>query len=193
MTIIKVNNLSLRYGKHRPLLQNMHLELKAGQIIELTGANGSGKTSLLRALWGGLPVSTGLVQRNCSSAQLLYLGATPALLPVLSVTENLRAFAVYQVSVIAVIEALAYFGIVALAERLVAGLSTGEQQLVALTRLLLQPSQLWLLDEPFAHLDCQQQQRLQQLLQRFSSNGGAVLFTSPVSIGLTGAQVAHVA
>ncbi|HEY0956670.1 MAG TPA: cytochrome c biogenesis heme-transporting ATPase CcmA [Roseateles sp.] len=141
----------------RSVFKDLSFELHAGQALELRGANGSGKTSLLRLLAGLMPAAAGSA-RWSGPGELqhdsAYLGHANGLSPELSATENLR-FSQQLIAgdPTASGAALQAWGLGAFATRPVRRLSQGQQRRVALARVSLARRRLWLLDEPCAGLD----------------------------------------
>ncbi|MFG6459768.1 cytochrome c biogenesis heme-transporting ATPase CcmA [Roseateles sp. BYS96W] len=151
--LLQVQSLACRRGG-RSLFKGLSFELHAGQALELHGANGSGKTSLLRLLAGLMPAAAGAACWQGRPQDVAYLGHLNGLSPDLSALENLR-FAQQLVGgdTAAPVAALQDWGMTALATRPVRRLSQGQQRRVALARLGLARQRLWLLDEPCAGLD----------------------------------------
>ncbi|MFG6442762.1 heme ABC exporter ATP-binding protein CcmA [Roseateles sp. LKC17W] len=162
----------------RRLWRGLNLQLHAGDCRWLRGANGCGKTTLLRTLAGLRAPSAGRVTRGT----LRYLGHAQALSAELSVSESLRFSASLQgLSASEPLRpALERLGLLREAARPVRQLSQGQRRRAALAALALpQPAgTVWLLDEPFDALDDDGVRRLQGLLDAHARSGGAVLFTS---------------
>ena len=149
----------------RPVFSGIDFKLGPGELLQVTGANGSGKTSLLRVLSGLLPPEEGELRwhnqpvRNAESGylqSLAYVGHTDGIDPDLSATENLQ-FAMRVAGGTPSIErieaALAALGMAKAMHAPVRTLSQGQRRRVALARLALLPRSLWLLDEPLTSLD----------------------------------------
>jgi len=149
----------------RPVFSGIDFALGPGELLQVTGANGSGKTSLLRVLSGLLPPAEGELRwrdrpvRAGESGYLqsvAYVGHTDGIDPDLSAIENLQ-FAMRVAggtpTTPQVESALASFGMVPAMHVPVRTLSQGQRRRVALARLALLPRTLWLLDEPLTSLD----------------------------------------
>ncbi len=175
----------------RALFDGLDLRLAPGEIVWLRGANGRGKTTLLRTLAGlGTPAAGelrlgGRPIRSVDPAwrrQLVYLGHANALKDDLTAAESLvfaARLAGAPASGAAVQAALVTVGVGALARRVVRTMSQGQRRRVALARLALAPRPaLALLDEPFDALDDDGIERLVGLLADLAAAGGSVLFTS---------------
>lgn len=176
---------------HRVLFDHLDLTLEPGSVLHLEGANGAGKTSLLRVLCGLLPATAGEVlwrghsirQRRAEyHAELLYLGHSPGLKLDLTALENLRFLAALGDREIDgdpdAGRALAALGLTGFEDLPVRRLSAGQRRRVALARLWLSGRPLWLLDEPLTALDSAAGERLQARIRRHAETGGAVLLTS---------------
>ena len=175
----------------RALFEGLELCLAAGDLVWLRGANGRGKTTLLRTLAGlGAPAAGelrlgGAPLRAADAGwrrQLLYLGHANALKEDLSAAESLH-FAARLAGTphdeAAVLGALARLGVAGRARRAVRTMSQGQRRRVALARIALAPRpSLCLLDEPFDALDDDGIERLASLLVEVAAAGGCVLFTS---------------
>jgi heme exporter protein A len=181
----------------RTLFEGIGAQVGGGDLLRVQGANGSGKTSLLRIICGlSLPVQGEIRwQRQPIAAlreeygrHLAYIGHSAALKDDLSACENLQAaclLAGIAVSAAQVGAALAGCGLegrTALPARL---LSQGQRRRAALARLALAAAApLWVLDEPFNALDAHAAQWLLGLLQAHLRGGGMVVLTShqPVTL-----------
>ncbi|MGH8668895.1 MAG: cytochrome c biogenesis heme-transporting ATPase CcmA [Burkholderiales bacterium] len=184
----------------RTLFRGLSFALQPGEALRISGANGSGKTSLLRILCGLLPPSAGEVRwqaapikalREDYSRQLVYLGHAPAVKDDLSAAENLRiACRIVGVgaSEASLQEALARFGVDG--KRVTKRLSQGQRRRAALARLALSASvPLWLLDEPFSALDASGADLLRKVLEEHLQRGGALAYTTHQDPGIAPARV----
>jgi len=163
---------------YRQLLVGVNLEVKPGDLWQLTGANGAGKTSFLRALAGlaSLGVSGEI---NCHQPTL-YQGHLPGLKPLLSAVENLRwhPSGGIDTDIEGIYAALAGVGLAGHETTPVHSLSAGQQRRVGLARLWLTNAPLWLLDEPFTAIDVAGAAMLEAQIIAHCRTGGAVVFTS---------------
>jgi heme exporter protein A len=187
----------------RALFRGLSFSVKSGELLRIAGANGSGKSSLLRILCGLLAPSAGEVRWHGTpirslqeeySTQLVYLGHAAAVKDDLSAAENLAiACALAGISPTAdeVGRALERFGVPAngVAAR---RLSQGQRRRAALARLALSERvPLWLLDEPFSALDADGIELLQGLFQRRLAQGGAIVFTTHQDPGIAATRVVN--
>ena len=182
---LEVRNLHLWRGEQH-LLRNVSFTLHGGQLLQVQGPNGVGKTSLLRCVAGLLPVESGeclwnnqkLPQsQSAFHQQLVYLGHSQALKLDLTAQENLL-FAVglrRAATTDEVIHALARVGIAQCAYLPVRVLSAGQRRRVALAQLVLLDAPLWILDEPTTNLDVQGVALLEGLMAAHLSSGGCIM------------------
>jgi len=169
-----------------PALAGVDLCLEQGEVVVVVGANGAGKTSLLRACAGLLPVTSGeatvlgvdLTTDHTSVRRYVgLLGHAAPLYDELSAAENVR-FAVRALGlpVQSADEALERLGLTGRLRTTPAGrLSAGQRRRVALAALLARRPALWLLDEPFTNLDVKGSALVSQLLLEHVSGGGLAL------------------
>lgn len=185
---LKATNLSAaRAG--RCLFQALSFQVSSGEILQILGPNGSGKTTLLRLLSGLSWPESGEIYWDEQQIQqvkddyhqnLLYLGHQQGVKLGLTVQENLQldcALSEHQ-KLLTVDAALNEVGLAAAKTLQAQFLSAGQLQRLALARLLLIPAPLWILDEPFHHLDKQACVALQQRLAIHIQQGGLVVLTS---------------
>ncbi|MDT3718037.1 cytochrome c biogenesis heme-transporting ATPase CcmA [Pseudomonas oryzihabitans] len=164
----------------RLLFDGLDLRVRPGELLQIGGVNGSGKTSLLRILAGLLPAEGGQVQRP-SATDLLWLGHAPGIADGLSVLENLLSLACLRQALrrADALAALAAMGLEAWADERCGQLSAGQRRRVTLARLYLPAApRLWLLDEPFTALDAATCAALECRLQAHCAADGAVVLTS---------------
>lgn len=194
--MLEVNNLSFSY-QDIPILSEVSWNLPAGGLLHLQGANGRGKTTLLRLLAGLLsPESGQIIWQGRAIAEdlaafqqhICYIGHKPGIHPLLSLRENLRYDLLAPADLSAMDTWLERFDLVDFADYLAVHLSAGQRRKIALIRLLLTPASLWLLDEPLVALDSRSQQILMQMIQDYRARGGIVVLTSHQSLPLSGAS-----
>jgi heme exporter protein A len=182
----------------RLVFARLALELPAGGALLLRGANGSGKSSLLRCLAGLIRPAAGSVlwqeapisaDPEAHRARTHYLGHLDPIKAALSVWENLRFWQTLRGSggPAQAEAALDAFGLEPLAERPARALSAGQRRRLALARLLASPAPLWLLDEPNAALDDAAQAALAGALASHRAGGGLAVVAAHGAFELPGA------
>jgi heme exporter protein A len=161
----------------RLLFESLDFTAEPGAFVEIRGANGAGKTSLLRALAGFLKPRAGrIVFDNIEEPALAlhFLGHRNGLKPSTSVRAHLRYWAGLFASAPSD-EALARVGLARCADLPARVLSQGQARRLALARLLIAPRPIWLLDEPAAALDHDGRALLVDLINAHRARGGIVL------------------
>jgi heme exporter protein A len=183
----------------KTLFRSLSLALKPGEALRVAGANGSGKTSLLRILCGLLTPAEGEVRwkgsalgelREEYAREIVYLGHAPAVKDDLTAAENLDVACRLTGTPAEGIEAaLARFGLSPDGPA-VKRLSQGQRRRAALARLPLSTTRpLWLLDEPFSALDAQGIETLKSLCVEQLGRGGSIVFTTHQDPGISAARV----
>lgn len=160
--------------------------LKSGEVLLVAGRNGSGKSSLLKAVAGLLKPESGDILFNGKplhdapdfTRSIVYTGHKRGVEPGMSVRSHLNFWARAFKSRELVEAALHYFDLEDIADVPVYTLSAGWQQRVALTRLILQPGKIWLLDEPTAGLDEDGMRLLNGIIESRQEQGGMILIAS---------------
>jgi heme exporter protein A len=178
------------------LFEGLSFGVAAGEVLQVEGANGSGKTSLLRMLAGLSPPAEGEIRwrggniaerRAAYFDELAYLGHHLGLKGDLSVLENLRvAFALHSAepAPARLLAALARVGLGDRAELPVRALSAGQRQRVALARMISSGAALWILDEPFTALDAAGIALVRGVLEDHTGHGGLAVLTSHQAVEL---------
>jgi heme exporter protein A len=179
------------------LFSDLGFALDAGGLLRVRGANGSGKTSLLRILAGLTRPAAGTLRwrgREIDEdfrAEMLFLGHAPALKAELTVIENLEFSArISGLKNVDCKKALKQLGIERLADLPASYLSQGQQKRAALARLALSSDvPLWLLDEPFAALDDEATGRVSALCAAHLGAGGMLVLTSHQDVSIAAPAV----
>ncbi|MDO8895330.1 cytochrome c biogenesis heme-transporting ATPase CcmA [Nitrosomonas sp.] len=180
----------------RELFKDISFSLEAGGLMQVRGPNGSGKTSLLRMLCGLSNPAAGEILWNGASirslngdyfAAMTYIGHLSGTKDDLTVIENLRissALAGYEINDTQASEALGYMGLGGREVLPVKILSQGQRRRVALARLLVCKTSLWILDEPLVALDVLAVKLIRELLEQHLKQGGMVVMTTHQEIDL---------
>jgi heme exporter protein A len=184
----------------RSLFEALSFELEPGQCLHVAGANGAGKTSLLRILAGLLPPTEGAVHwrgraiagaREEYGAELAFVGHLNGVKDDLSAAENVRLAAALRGAAASAAEVRAALRAVQLedyAEAHARQLSQGQKRRLALTRLCgARPPPLWILDEPFNALDVASVGVLRGLIDAQLACGGLVVLTAHQQVELPAA------
>ena len=185
----------------RALFRDLAFTVEPGTLLHVAGANGSGKTSLLRILCGLSQPDAGEVRwrgRNVRAAreeywqELLYVGHANAIKDDLTARENLEIGCALSGSKMSgrTDDALQRFGlgdVMALPTRL---LSQGQRRRVALAKLALGAAlSLWVLDEPFTALDANATREVETLAAAHLAGGGAIVLTSHQNVSIAAPQL----
>jgi heme exporter protein A len=191
---LTAEKLALQRGTRR-LFEGLSFSVKAGQALALEGANGSGKTSLLRLLAGFLPQAAGRVLLTEDGKDITdpeergrfigWLGHHDALKASFTVCEQLAFFGKLYGRQGDLAALLAQVGLERQAPLPCRYLSAGQRRRLALARLLLSQRPLWLLDEPFAALDTAGKALVARLIALHCGQGGIVIAATHEPLGLS--------
>lgn len=193
MSVLKAENISVRLGG-RSVLQDVSLQVQAGEFLGLLGPNGAGKTTLLRSILGLVPVHSGTVTINGNSRRKErgLIGYVPQRhefawdFPI-SVEEVILSGRISRIGWLrrpkvsdyeAVGQAIARVKMTNLRSRPISELSGGQRQRVLVARALALHPSLLLLDEPFTRLDMPTQELLVDLFQELAAEGKALVMTT---------------
>lgn len=184
----------------RELFKDISFSLEVGGLLQVRGPNGSGKTSLLRMLCGLSNPAAGEIHwcgntiRSLGGdylAVVTYIGHLSGTKDDLTVIENLcisSALAGFEISTAQASEALRYMGLSGRETLPVKVLSQGQRRRVALARLLVCKTSLWILDEPLVALDVAAVKLIQELLERHLQQGGMIVMTTHQEIDVPAAS-----
>lgn len=178
---LELRGVSVRRGG-RLLFEGVDLALQAGEACALTGANGVGKTSLLRAVAGLVRIEAGEVgfggtePSEARGGGLHFVGHHDGLKPARTAREELAFWTRWCGGTGAQAEdAAEALELRPLLDLEIRRLSAGQRRRVALARALAAPRPLWLLDEPLSPLDAGWRARFGALMQRHLDGGGLIL------------------
>jgi heme exporter protein A len=184
------------------LFQDISFSLQAGDLYQVDGENGTGKTSIIRilagliqptageVLWRGKEISECLYDYQCEFTYIGHLsGIKDALTPVenLKVVEALTGTEKNDLSRI-----LERVGLLGLDDIPVNSLSAGQKRRVALARLIITNTSLWLLDEPFTSLDPAGKILIEQMIVDHCAAGGIVIFATHQPMEIKGCAINHI-
>jgi heme exporter protein A len=179
----------------REVFRGLSFALAGGEALLVTGRNGAGKSSLLRAIAGLVRLSEGRLALEggdmdaAIGEQAHYLGHQDALKTSLSVAENLQFWTEFLgAGNDAIAPALEAVELASLANLPAAYLSAGQRRRLSIARLVAVKRPLWLLDEPTSALDAASQKRLAKLMRAHLSGGGMIVAATHGTIGLERAR-----
>jgi heme exporter protein A len=191
--LFEIKSLACRRGQ-KLIFRDIGFSLRAGDLLLLTGTNGSGKSSLLRVLAGLLtPVKGEMLWQGMSVAKdpethrerIHYIGHLDTLKLELTIAQMLGYWGALRgektSNVAACLEKL---GLGLSTNTPVKYLSAGQKRRLTLTRLIMDEAPLWLLDEPTTALDTQGQEILFGLIEAHRKKGGIVILATHQHIDL---------
>ncbi len=185
ITDLNISELSLQRGD-RVLFSGLSLHLRAGQVVALTGANGSGKTSLLRAVAGFIHPLAGRITFGGQAGALDADDARRRQIHLVGHQDGLKSHRtareelIFQVcwtggTQVDALVAAEHLGLTRLLDLEVRKLSAGQKRRLALARLVAAPRDIWLLDEPLSPLDQCGRVLFGALMTQHLQSGGLIL------------------
>jgi len=185
MQVLKVDNLSLAYGKQE-ILRSISFSIKKGEIVGLLGPNGAGKSSIIKILAGLVFPKTGKLyfeDKNLESFSELrnycgYLIESPSFYPFLSAAQNLNLVKKINKCDSNIDNLLEKVGLKEVGDKRVKFFSTGMKQRLAIAQSILRDPEILILDEPFNGLDPNGFQELINLLIGLNKNGTTIIVSS---------------
>ena len=191
---LKIENLTCIRGG-REVFKDISFEINSGQALQITGLNGSGKTSLLRIIAGLIRFPSGQISyTGCNGEANLskfchYFGHSDSIKPALTVSENLnfwRSIMGNQIETIS--NSLETLGLSHLEKISASYLSAGQKKRLSLARLLVNKRPIWLLDEPTTSLDSAAMNTLTTIMTDHINSGGILLVTTHSPLNLINAK-----
>ena len=195
--LLQAQDIAVFRGEHC-LFSGLGFDINAGEVLQLHGDNGSGKTSLIKALCTLLPLEHGTISwrgvalpasRDQYFSEMTYAGHTEAIKGDLSARENLHFTAELRGTAATVDQVLARVGLESRADLPCRSLSAGQRRRVTLARLQMTGAALWILDEPLTSLDVHGRALVEGLIVEQTKSGGAVIFTTHQPLRLDGCEV----
>lgn len=187
---LDISNLAVARGGRR-IVEGASFKLASGEALLLKGANGAGKTSLLRAIGGLLPAADGKVRINGAAgagalrAACIYQGHLDGVKSAQTGREHLQFWAaLYGAPQSRIDDAIEAFDLGAFLDLRASALSAGQRRRLGLARLVLSGKPIWLLDEPTAQIDAASADRLVALIGRRLAGGGAAIVATHDRIAL---------
>ena len=180
----------------RLLFEKLNFKCSNGTVLYLQGANGTGKTTLLRTICGLSKPYAGSINwcgENIHSLaeeyfkHVLYIGHLPGIKEDLTALENLQFSLALSGTPFHLAQATEVLNMLGLARGLnlpTRMLSQGQKRRVVLARLWLQDLPLWVLDEPFTALDVAATQLLKQKIETFANAGGIIIMTTHQEVNI---------
>ncbi|WP_010261962.1 ABC transporter ATP-binding protein [Treponema primitia] len=194
--MITVQNLSFSYLKNKPIIEDISFTAGKGEIINILGPNGCGKTTLLKIMLGFMPTARNMISidgtdiRDINRSRMakifsyvpqLHLGvfSYPVLDVVLMGRVSMSPWYKYNDEDYRIAhEALEKMGLTEYSQRLYLHLSGGERQLVLIARALAQGAQYFIMDEPVSGLDYGNQFLLLQVIRDLAEQGQSIILTT---------------
>lgn len=183
----------------KPLFENIGYTMLPGGLLIVKGANGSGKTTLLKILAGLMTPKNGFIFYDFGKENkpqeisedykayfknIHYLGHNNAVDPTLTVEENLEFWAGLNDLKEGISPAIKFFKLEEVLHTECKKLSAGWNRRIALARLMLRKSSLWILDEPFTNLDEEVIDFTLKMVASFCDQGGMVILSCHQEVNL---------
>lgn len=187
---LSIREVTIAYQR-KPVLWEVNLDIPRGSLVGLVGPNGAGKSTLLKAIMGMMPLLSGQVRifgKSYSEVRqrVAYVPQRESVdwdFPASVLDVVLMGFygrlgwfgRISRQHQQKAMEALERVGMAEFAQRQISQLSGGQQQRTFLARALIQPADLFLLDEPFAAVDASTEQALVTILRALQSEGKTII------------------
>jgi iron complex transport system ATP-binding protein len=209
--VIRIQNATFGY-RGRVILSEVSLAINSGEVVAVVGPNSVGKSTLIKAASGILPLQQGSIQITGKDLSALSPAERARLVATVPQAVNLPpAFKAFDVVIMGrtpylgwldregeadrqlALETMRRTGILNLADRPVGELSGGEQQRVLIARALTQASAVLLLDEPTAHLDLKHQNEVLKLVKSLAGEEGLAVMIALHDLNLVARHADRVA
>ncbi|MGC9402725.1 ABC transporter ATP-binding protein [Vibrio genomosp. F10 str. 9ZC157] len=184
MNYLCVEQLCVSLGG-KPILSDLSAKFQGGQFTTVLGPNGTGKTTLLKAILGTIPYHGAVLSRSGSEpipirrfSYLCQLNKSPSQLTVIEMVllglVNQLTWKISEQQQLLAENMLKSLGILPIATRRFSALSGGQQQMVAMAQALISKPKILLLDEPTSALDLRHQVQVLDLAKQYTRDSGAV-------------------
>jgi heme exporter protein A len=193
IVFLTAEKLACARGERR-VFSDLNFEVRAGEVLVVEGANGAGKTSLLRLIAGFLTPASGIVTFGLDTGAVSdgeerghhvgWLGHQDGIKPQMAAGEQLEFYARLYSATAPAAPVLERVGLSRQREFPCRYLSAGQKKRLGLARLILSGRPLWLLDEPFAALDSAGRALAAELMRGHCAQGGIVVAATHDPLGL---------
>ena len=187
MNYIEVSNVGKKY-KDKMLVEDVSFTVKKGEILGIVGLNGSGKTGLLKCIWGLMDYSAGTIKvdgkiigKDCEYPKNMgVIIETPGFLPYHSGYKNLEYLASLRKKITKqdIKDVLVKVGLAGEEKKLVAKYSLGMRQRLGIAQAIMENPELLILDEPMNGLDKEGIVEVRKLLLDMKAEGKTMIITS---------------
>ena len=185
------------------LFQDINFKLRSGDLLQIDGVNGSGKSSLLRLLAGLMQQNAGEISwqgKEISRCRyeyqqvISYIGHLNGVKDALTALENLQVMVALagSKSEISLSHALDQLELTGMETVPLSRMSAGQKRRVALARLLVTKAAIWLLDEPFTSLDASGKLFIERLITEHCTRGGIIVFSTHQPMEIEGCSIVHI-
>ena len=178
MQFLQANNISYKIND-RNILNNISFEIKLGELVKISGNNGSGKTTIMKIIIGLTKQTKGTLLKN-DTEKICYLGHKSTLKNYLTIRENLFIHGLklnpFNLNL------LEKFNLKKHIDNSVGTLSFGQQKKLSLVRIFNSKSKVLILDEPFIGLDDESKEFLRSFMESKVKEDGTVIFTSHIDL-----------
>ena len=185
------------------LFQDISFKLHSGDLLQIDGVNGSGKSSLLRLLAGLMQPNAGEIIwqgkeisscRNEYQQEINYIGHLNGVKDALTALENLRVMVALAGSKpdIPFSKALDQIELAGMESIPLSRMSAGQKRRVALARLFVTKAAIWLLDEPFTSLDASGKLVIERLIAEHCARGGIIIFSTHQPVEIEDCSIMHI-
>lgn len=192
MRTLTVEAASIAYGEAEPVLRDVSVEVRPGELLAVTGTSGAGKSTLLNAMAGLIPPASGRVlvdgepvgdRDHAVSLGVVLIPQDNGLAAILTATENITVAMIATGGTPAearrgAAESLELLGLANHGDQLIEELSGGQQQRTAIARGLALRGDVLLADEITSELDATNRQKVIELLRAEADRGAAVIFAT---------------